>query len=195
MPTLYTTIYFTGHGVITQNLMLLKPGYTGERICKELADGKLFTTVQEGGEVIVGGDGKNFEDVVAKIVDSDASMEYDNFEVERENYALVNDLETLVQHMKEGYGETTEADVTAAKVELSLEEIDGDPNYHFARGAAAFMVDTGMEPLDVYEELVGRYGIDESIAKTVSNLYDIEDMDDDDEEVSLYDDVRDDDFA
>ena len=81
-------IRFDVSGTCKQRIELVDPGLTLAELESGLQSGKYATTVQEGGEVIeVGAEGKRDAQnqpfkIVARVVDSDVSGEYDDFQVD-----------------------------------------------------------------------------------------------------------------
>lgn len=70
-------ITFSAQGSITQTVKITDPGYTPERLVKELDSGELITTVQANGTVDVTASGK----VVASVIDVANELEYYDFEL------------------------------------------------------------------------------------------------------------------
>ena len=75
-------ISFCAQGSIKQRVEITDPGMTAERLQDLLNKGDAVTTVQEGGDVVLLLNEE--ERVIGKVVDVDNSLEYCEFEVEKD---------------------------------------------------------------------------------------------------------------
>lgn len=80
----YCDISFCVQGSVKQTLEILDDKWNGVKIVKALNEGIIFTTIQENGTVDIVESGR----VVAKIVNVDNSCEYNEFDIDREDYGM-----------------------------------------------------------------------------------------------------------